>query len=374
MGIAVVGGDAQIYAAISPGSYGDCVAIPGYPGAGHIDALGVGHPAGQLLLGRQGGQGAQQEGYAVIFRRQQGRAQGTQIDAADHDILLPRVIPAQRGELPVPALGNRDGQAGSAQAWSVGLHRDAAGAGLAAHHDEQLSRKQAAAGDLVSVLIGAVAVIQAQQRAAARYLHIHPVTGVFHRISFVVHGGNLNEGDLSAAAPQAGAVSLQNQAFAFSRRHPAGLTQQISVFIISLGFQDTLGKGDAPQRQAVADVQPIDLPRAQGNAVQQQLRRGAIGHDGHIDHLPGVPIPADTDMHHGRIRPHGLIKIIAVLGETGGIRLTEIAAAGMVGRGLADIINAGPDELPQGIGRAQILRQQDANVLRAPAGVAVHQR
>ena len=76
-------------------------------------------------------------------------------------------------------------------------------------------------------------------------------------------------------------------------------------------------------------------------------------------------------MDHFLFCPEALEKIIGILRKTCGIRLPEIAAPGMVGSWFPDIIDSAPDKLPHAERSVQIPDNAGAQVLCAPAGIAV---
>ena len=112
---------------------------------------------------------------------------------------------------------------------------------------------------------------------------------------------------------------------------------------------------------------------AKGLAVQEQFHRRAIAHHRHIHQLAFVPVPVHTDVYHGLLVPEGLAGIVGILGEAGGIRVAKVAVAGMIGRGLADVVDARPHELAQRKLGIAVLGEHDAQILGAPAGGAVEQ-
>ena len=71
--------------------------------------------------------------------------------------------------------------------------------------------------------------------------------------------------------------------------------------------------------------------------------------------------------------PARLIGIEGILGESGGVHQPEVAVFGVVGCGLADVVDAAPQELPQGVGVALVGGDAGLVALGAPAGAAVAQ-
>ena len=68
-----------------------------------------------------------------------------------------------------------------------------------------------------------------------------------------------------------------------------------------------------------------------------------------------------------------LIPIITVLGETGGVRLAEIAGAGMIGCRLSDIVDSAPQELAETVRIPEIIDDNFREAFSTPAGIAVTQ-
>ena len=76
-------------------------------------------------------------------------------------------------------------------------------------------------------------------------------------------------------------------------------------------------------------------------------------------------------MDHGRVCPHSLKEVIGILREAGGISLTEIAVFCVIGGGFPNIVDTGPDELPQGKWIVPVITEHSGKILGAPAGFAV---
>ena len=82
-------------------------------------------------------------------------------------------------------------------------------------------------------------------------------------------------------------------------------------------------------------------------------------------------------MHHRvclRIGPAGLIDVVGVLREAGGVALAEVRILRVVGCRLADIVPSGPDKLAEAERNVPVACDNDSRVLRAPVCRAVRER
>ena len=71
------------------------------------------------------------------------------------------------------------------------------------------------------------------------------------------------------------------------------------------------------------------------------------------------------------IGPLPLVNIVGILGYPCRVYLSEVAVLGLVGSRLSDIVKAGPQKLPTGIGRIPVPGNAILLVRSPPAGGAV---
>ena len=167
---------------------------------------------------------------------------------------------------------------------------------------------------------------------------------------------------------------MQNDAYAVARSTAAFLGNHRTVCIVCHGLQFARRKGNVPHRTAFVAITRVNRLNAQGFAIEEQLRRRSVGHDRHVDHLAGVPVPMDADMDHGLVRPQGFEEIPVILGENSRVHHAEIAGTGMVRRRLADVVDAAPQVLSQGVVAVQVFDDHLRHIPGAPGGGAVAQR
>ena len=91
-------------------------------------------------------------------------------------------------------------------------------------------------------------------------------------------------------------------------------------------------------------------------AVDEELSLVVVGVAHHRCHLAFASRPSPVGQQMDgvvAVVPYRAVEIVAVLGQSGEVADAEIAAArrpvGVVGRGLAEIIKARPDKLPDGV-------------------------
>ena len=137
-------------------------------------------------------------------------------------------------------------------------------------HRQQLSGKQAAGIGLVSVQIGAVAVVKAQEHAA-RYRDADAVAGVVHGIPFCVDGADFDEGHVMPIAKERFVLRAQDEAAAVPGCDADGFEDNVSVCVIGAGHELARLKRNAPARQAKRSVCKADALSAQGFSVEEQL-------------------------------------------------------------------------------------------------------
>ena len=78
-------------------------------------------------------------------------------------------------------------------------------------------------------------------------------------------------------------------------------------------------------------------------------------------------------MDHLFVLPETPEKIIGILGITGGIRLSEIAASCCIRRWFADIVNPAPDKLSEAERMILVFYEDPLQAVGSPAGIAVAQ-
>ena len=112
-------------------------------------------------------------------------------------------------------------------------------------------------------------------------------------------------------------------------------------------------------------------------AVKKQLYLGCIGSYPNVYILSLVEIPVGENVNKGRffiVCPFSTENECAVLGESGGIVLSEIAVLGGIGGRLADIVEACPDELSRAEFRVTVSDNAVFGIFRAPACGTVYKR
>ena len=120
----------------------------------------------------------------------------------------------------------------------------------------------------------------------------------------------------------------------------------------------------------------VDIERAHGIPVEEELHPGRVRADAHVHRLPGIEVPVGEYVHERRlvvVRPFRAEHIRAVLGEPGGVVLPEVAVLGGIRRWLTDVVESRPDELPGAEFRVPVPDYALLGILRAPAGAAVAQ-
>ena len=167
--------------------------------------------------------------------------------------------------------------------------------------------------------------------------------------------------------------SLQNKMMGVSRRCADVLRQNAAIGCVCNSLQFAGYKRNPPHRPAFLAIPPINRLYTLAFSVEEELCGCGICHDRHIDHLARIPVPVHADMYHGILRPERPVQIPEVLGEDGGIHCAKVAAAGMIGRRFADIVDARPDILTQRIGAVQVVNDHFRKILRSPGGFAVAQ-
>ena len=257
------------------------------------------------------------------------------------------------------------------QPFSLRLDTDGSFLFLCSHDQEQLSGEQTAAGHLVTVRVGTVPIIHSQQNPWPRNLHMNPVNSVFYLAAFFVLHGHRDKGHVMTACRKAFLLHGKTDCFSLSEGMSLLLAHQPAFCIVSPGKKRPFFVGHFPHRKTFLRGTPAAGFSSQRASVQEELCFRLVGHDGNIDELSFVPVPIAADVQHGSFCPHGLIEIVAVLREPGRICLAEIAASGVVGGRLPDIIDPRPDELAQGPGCLQILKKHPSEILGSPAGTAV---
>ena len=92
-------------------------------------------------------------------------------------------------------------------------------------------------------------------------------------------------------------------------------------------------------------VPVVDSLLAERLSVEEKLRIVGGRISDNIDELTVVEIPVGEEVYHRLVRPDGLIEIVCVLGEAGGVGHSEEAVLAAVGCGFAYVVDARPDEL-----------------------------
>ena len=189
-----------------------------------------------------------------------------------------------------------------------------------------------------------------------------------------VHNGDGAEHQLPAAVIHLGTVGGDAQ----GGRRAEGILplpgDLIAPVVVANGLDVAGGIGNLPAGQIVRPA-PQAAP-ALAPAVYDQLHLGQVGQNAHIDHLAGVKVPVGQQVQHGLFLPGVpacLIGVEIILGKPGGIHQAKIAVLGVIGRRLADVVNAAPQELSQLIGVQLVGGDAGLVALRAPAGAAVAQ-
>lgn len=88
---------------------------------------------------------------------------------------------------------------------------------------------------------------------------------------------------------------------------------------------------------------------ADGLSVEEQLHIAGVGVYQHVYLLPGDKVPVRRNyvqyLFLLRAYPHALVEVVDILGESRRVDNAEVAVLGVVGRRLADVVEACPDEL-----------------------------
>jgi hypothetical protein len=220
------------------------------------------------------------------------------------------------------------------------------GSGLGTGFDyrDAMAVESSAVVGFVGVMVGGVAITDAQDLTGAGELEGNTIGGIGNDAALFVQNGNGNHDGILAIRREGGAGGRKLDA-----KGCAG------------GFNDVGGDGlaggggDGAKLAGLIRNQPFGIGveghwfHAEALAVQEKLNMLCVAEGKDADGLSFAtgPVPgAGQQVNHGRVRPAGFKVIVFVLGETAGIK--EPGVVGDVGPAigirLAFIVEAGPGE------------------------------
>ena len=200
-----------------------------------------------------------------------------------------------------------------------------------------------ALGRLVGLVRTRIAVAHADQPRGAVDVEVDPLPGRGHDPALAVDHVDRDQRHVGAIGADPGAVHRQAH-----RRAVAGGGHGVGgdpfAALVAARHQRARLVGDAPLQVPVA-LQRLAAQRA---TVEQQLHVLGVAVDAHVDRLAFAarPVPVRQQVDHRLGGPGGLQVVAAVLQRAGRVHHPELGRHGRPaeGRGLAAVVEAGPDE------------------------------
>ena len=183
---------------------------------------------------------------------------------------------------------------------------------------------------LIGVRGGAVAIVEAHQSTGARDQDLHIVSGIIHRMSLLIHCLDRHKSKILAISAEQRFLTGQAQPGSFSRRVPHVLRDHPMTGVIGNSAQLARNKDSVPHWQRGCGIALVNKLGAQQEVVHIQGDRVCVCHHRDVDLLAHVPVPGDTDMHHGCLCPGALEAVVRLLGEPDGIGHAKVGIACVV--------------------------------------------